>query len=160
MFSRRKGKDGKSKKKGANQELDQQPAKPRWTDAWARTSVEPEEVHELVKRCTEEIKSRGMPPISHLEKQSIPHALYSPNSPHLGLRQCSLQTLVQPHRVPQKLISFSAQLSINLSCYCPSDRRPIPARCGHLYATSSTTMRFAARPWRRSYGWLSQWYVI
>lgn len=160
MFSRRKGKDGKSKKKGANQELDQQPAKPRWTDAWARNSVEPEEVHELVKRCTEEIKSRGMPPNSHLEKQSIPHALYSPNPPHLGLRQCLLQTLVQLPRVPQKLISFSAQLSINLSYYCPSDRRPIPARCGHLYAISSTTMHSAARPWRRSYGWLSQWYVI
>ncbi|KAJ0104162.1 hypothetical protein J7T55_000513 [Diaporthe amygdali] len=60
MFSRRKGKDGKSKKKGANDELDQQPAKPKWTDAWARTSVEPEEVHELVKRCTEEIKSRAL----------------------------------------------------------------------------------------------------
>lgn len=60
MFTRRKGKDGKSKKKGANDEVDQQPAKPRWTDAWARTSVEPEEVHELVKRCTEEIKSRAL----------------------------------------------------------------------------------------------------
>ncbi|POS80790.1 hypothetical protein DHEL01_v200801 [Diaporthe helianthi] len=60
MFTRRKGKDGKSKKKGANDEADQQPAKPRWTDAWARTSVEPEEVHELVKRCTEEMKSRAL----------------------------------------------------------------------------------------------------
>ncbi|KAG8163735.1 hypothetical protein KVR01_007032 [Diaporthe batatas] len=60
MFTRRKGKDGKSKKKGANDDADQQPAKPRWTDAWARTSVEPEEVHELVKRCTEEIKSRAL----------------------------------------------------------------------------------------------------
>lgn len=70
MFSRRKGKDGKSKKKGANPDLDQQPAKPRWTDAWARTSVEPEEIHELVKRCTEEIKSRGTSPNSHLEEQA------------------------------------------------------------------------------------------
>lgn len=157
MFTRRKGKDGKSKKKGANQELDQQPAKPRWTDAWARTSVEPEEIHELVKRCTEEIKSRGMPPISHLEKQSLLHVVYSPDPPRLGLRQCSLQTVVQVPRVPRKLISFAVQLSINLSCYCPSDRRPILARCGRLYAISSTTMHFAARLWRRSYGWLSQW---
>lgn len=91
MFTRRKGKDGKSKKKGANAELDQQPAKPRWTDAWARTSVEPEEVHELVKRCTEEIKSRGMPLISRPEKQSMPHALCSPDPHRLGLHQCSLQ---------------------------------------------------------------------
>lgn len=53
-------KDGKSKKTRANAEHDaQQPAKPQWTDAWARTSVEPEEVHELIKRCTEEIKNRG-----------------------------------------------------------------------------------------------------
>ena len=80
MFTRRKGKDGKSKKKGANDEVDQQPAKPRWTDAWARTSVEPEEVHELVKRCTEEIKSRGMQSISRLDKQSILHALCSPQT--------------------------------------------------------------------------------
>lgn len=107
MFTRRKGKDGKSKKKGANPELDQQPAKPRWTDAWARTSVEPEEIHELVKRCTEEIKSRGMPPISHLGKQNISHAVYSPDSPRLGLRQCSLPIVVHLPRVPRKLISFA-----------------------------------------------------
>lgn len=160
MFSRRKGKDGKSKKKGANPDLDQQPAKPRWTDAWARTSVEPEEIHELVKRCTEEIKSRGTPPISHLEKQSIPHAVRSPEPLRPGLRQYSLQTLVQLPRVPRKLISFAVQLSINPSCYCPSDRLPTPAQCGHLYAISSTTMHFAARPWLRSCGWLSQWYVF
>lgn len=160
MFTRRKGKDGKSKKKGANPELDQQPAKPRWTDAWARTSVEPEEVHELVKRCTEEIKSRGMSSIPHLEKQSIPHVVYSPDPPRPGLRRCPLQTLVQPSRIPRKLISFPVQLSISLSYCCPSDRLPIPAQCGHSYATSSTTMHFAARPWRRSYGWPSQWYVV
>lgn len=59
LFSRKK--DGKSKKKGANDDdYDQQPARPQWSDAYARTSVEPEEVHELVKRCTEEIKNRGM----------------------------------------------------------------------------------------------------
>lgn len=68
VFSRLK-KDGKSKKKGASADLyDQQPAKPQWTDAWARTSVEPEEIHELVKRCTEEIKNRGMSPTkAHVE---------------------------------------------------------------------------------------------
>lgn len=90
MFSRRKGKDGKSKKKGANDELDQQPAKPKWTDAWARTSVEPEEVHELVKRCTEEIKSRGTPPVSRREKQIMLHAPYSPGPLCPRLRRCSL----------------------------------------------------------------------
>ncbi|KAF3764541.1 hypothetical protein M406DRAFT_43569 [Cryphonectria parasitica EP155] len=59
IFSRSK-KDGKSKKKGGNSDLDQQPAKPQWTDAWARSWVEPEEVHELVKRCTDEIKTRAL----------------------------------------------------------------------------------------------------
>lgn len=100
MFTRRKGKDGKSKKKGANDEADQQPAKPRWTDAWARNSVEPEEVHELVKRCTEEIKSRGTPSISRLDEHSTLHTLYGPDLPRSGLRQCSPQILVQLSRVP------------------------------------------------------------
>ncbi|GKU05003.1 hypothetical protein FLAG1_01337 [Fusarium langsethiae] len=59
LFSRLKGKDGKSKKKGAN-DLEQQPTKPQWTDAWTRTYVEPEEVHELIRCCTEELKARGL----------------------------------------------------------------------------------------------------
>lgn len=58
LFSRKK--DGKSKKKGSQDNGDQQPAKPKWTDGWARPSVEPEEVHELVTGCTVEIKKRGM----------------------------------------------------------------------------------------------------
>jgi hypothetical protein len=61
LFSRLKGKDGKSKKKGANDLDQQQPTKPQWTDAWTRTYVEPEEVHELIRCCTEELKARGMP---------------------------------------------------------------------------------------------------
>lgn len=57
LFSRKK--DGKSKKKSSQDESDQQPVKPAWTDGWIRASVEPEEVHELVKGCTIEIKKRG-----------------------------------------------------------------------------------------------------
>ncbi|KAF5721290.1 morphogenesis-related MSB1 [Fusarium mundagurra] len=60
LFSRLKGKDGKSKKKGANDSTQQLPQKPQWTDAWARTYVEPEEVHELIRCCTEELKARGL----------------------------------------------------------------------------------------------------
>lgn len=56
LFSRKK--DGKSKKKSQD-ENEQQPAKPTWTDGWTRQTVEPEEVHELVKGCTVEIKKRG-----------------------------------------------------------------------------------------------------
>ncbi|PSR87167.1 hypothetical protein BD289DRAFT_367470 [Coniella lustricola] len=58
VFSRLK-KDGKSKKKG-DAGLNDVPVGPQWTDAWARTIVEPEEIHELVKRCTEEIKNRAL----------------------------------------------------------------------------------------------------
>lgn len=64
FFSRLKGKDGPtkaSKKKGGLDDLtDQLPAKPTWTDAWTRTTVEPEEIQELVRGCTVELKSRGM----------------------------------------------------------------------------------------------------
>lgn len=64
IFSRLKGKDGptkvKSKKNGAGQDFASQvPAKPRWEDAYTRKTVEPEEIHELVKLCTEELKARG-----------------------------------------------------------------------------------------------------
>lgn len=33
--------------------------KPQWSDAWVRTRVDPEEVVELLRECTIELKSRG-----------------------------------------------------------------------------------------------------
>ncbi|KAL8693790.1 MAG: hypothetical protein Q9218_001438 [Villophora microphyllina] len=36
------------------------PPKPRWADAWLRKDVEPEEVQELLRGCTNEIKSRAL----------------------------------------------------------------------------------------------------
>ncbi len=36
------------------------PPKPQWEDAWLRKDVDPEEVHELLRGCTYEMKSRGM----------------------------------------------------------------------------------------------------
>lgn len=63
LFSRLKHKDGsKSKKKGADVDsfAEQLPKGPQWTDAWTRTTVEPEEVVELITLSTEELKSRGM----------------------------------------------------------------------------------------------------
>ena len=38
---------------------DATPAKPSWTDAWQRTEVAPEEVQELLRACTHELKARG-----------------------------------------------------------------------------------------------------
>jgi hypothetical protein len=65
FFSRLKGKDSPSKlskaKKHAPQTVVPQPLpNPRWEDAWIRKTVDPEEVQELLKGCTIELKSRGM----------------------------------------------------------------------------------------------------
>lgn len=65
LFARLKGKDSKSKKKAANDLASSLPPKPQWTDAYARNSVEPEEVHELIRCCTQELKARGMLLLSH-----------------------------------------------------------------------------------------------
>lgn len=64
LFSRLKGKDaGKLKsKKGANHDAlaDLQPLKPKWDDAYTRSTIEPEEIQDLIRRATEELKARGM----------------------------------------------------------------------------------------------------
>lgn len=61
IFSRIRSKDGKKSKKANLESLSHQlPNKPRWDDAYTRSSVEPEEIQELVRRCTEELKARGM----------------------------------------------------------------------------------------------------
>lgn len=62
LFSRMRSRDGPKKSKKANLEslTHQLPNKPRWEDAYTRSTVEPNEVQELVRRCTEELKARGM----------------------------------------------------------------------------------------------------
>lgn len=61
FLSRLKGRDGLRKKKNAVQGLnDSLPQKPKWDDAYTRSSVEPEEIHELLHFCTAELKARGM----------------------------------------------------------------------------------------------------
>ena len=68
FFSRLKGsntgpaKVSKSKKGAQQTGFNEEPSKPKWEDAWTRTSVEPEEVQELIRGCTLELKSRGMLP--------------------------------------------------------------------------------------------------
>jgi hypothetical protein len=67
FFSKLKSnKDGPAKvtkpKKGAAQNaVSQQQAlvKPKWEDAWIRKTVDPEEVQDLLRGCTLELKSRG-----------------------------------------------------------------------------------------------------
>ena len=52
----------KNKKRSgtANGAVPAPPPKPHWDDAWTRKEVEAEEIHELLRGCTHELKSRGM----------------------------------------------------------------------------------------------------
>ncbi|SPO02273.1 related to morphogenesis-related protein MSB1 [Cephalotrichum gorgonifer] len=59
FFSRFRSRDGKKSKKGESTDAGEA-APQRWADASARTSVEPEEIQELIRRCTEELKSRAL----------------------------------------------------------------------------------------------------
>lgn len=60
FLSRLKARDGLRKKKNGMQDLTNAlPQKPKWGDAYTRASVEPEEVHELLHVCTDELKARG-----------------------------------------------------------------------------------------------------
>lgn len=56
-----RGKDSTATKKQAKPTaaLNTGPAKPKWTDAWQRTEVAPEEVQDLVRGCVHELKARG-----------------------------------------------------------------------------------------------------
>lgn len=62
LFSRLKVRDGvKSKKKGATSDSSaSQPLRQKWDDAYARKTVEPDEVHDLLHYCTAELKARGL----------------------------------------------------------------------------------------------------
>ena len=55
-----RGKDSTATKKQAKPTaVNTAPAKPKWTDAWQRTEVAPEEVQDLVRGCVHELKARG-----------------------------------------------------------------------------------------------------
>lgn len=62
IFSRiNKARDARQKKKNALNDLENSlPTKPKWDDAYTRPSVEPDEIEDLIKCCSEEIKARGM----------------------------------------------------------------------------------------------------
>ncbi|KAJ5124232.1 uncharacterized protein N7515_008057 [Penicillium bovifimosum] len=57
-----RGKDSTATKKQAKPTaaVDLVPAKPKWTDAWQRTEVAPEEVQDLVRGCVHELKARAL----------------------------------------------------------------------------------------------------
>ncbi|GAD97207.1 morphogenesis protein (Msb1), putative [Paecilomyces variotii No. 5] len=56
-----RGKDSAAAKKQSKQTSEPaEPPKPKWTDAWLRTEVGPEEVQELLHGCTQELKFRAL----------------------------------------------------------------------------------------------------
>lgn len=56
-----RGKDSTATKKQAKPTaVNTAPAKPKWTDAWQRTEVAPEEVQDLVRGCVHELKARAL----------------------------------------------------------------------------------------------------
>ena len=138
FFSRLKGKDGPtkaSKKKGAQQALaNDAPPKPRWEDAWTRKTVEPEEVQELLRGCTLELKSKGMY-LLHIFPLSIMHQAMK----IILLRYTGL------------ICRFS-QLSIRRSCSFLFDRPQIPARRELSFDTFLTGVNYMERVWRKNYG--------
>jgi len=65
FFSKLKSKDGPAKVTKAQRKAQQNaapdaPPKPQWADAWTRKTVDPDEVQELLRGCTLELKSRGV----------------------------------------------------------------------------------------------------
>ena len=55
-----KSKDGASKKNAKSNGMSEPvQVKPRWEDAWLRKEVEPEEIQDLLRGCTYEMKARG-----------------------------------------------------------------------------------------------------
>lgn len=60
FFSRLRGREGGKKSKNGNQDGLEKATVKRWEDDSMRTYVEPEEIQELIRKCTEELKSRGM----------------------------------------------------------------------------------------------------
>ncbi|KAL4818129.1 hypothetical protein BDW67DRAFT_158618 [Aspergillus spinulosporus] len=57
-----RSKDSNAAKKSSNTPAaeDTGPAKPTWTDAWQRTEIAPEEVQQLLRGCTQELKVRAL----------------------------------------------------------------------------------------------------
>lgn len=115
-----KNKDSASKK-NANQNgvTEVAPQKPRWEDAWLRKDVEPEEVQELIRGCTHEMKARGM--------------ASNPCAVSVQLRRHWSELMGTDSEVPQRSIC-------PFSCY-HSDQPQTLVQLGRLSVISSTSQR-------------------
>ena len=62
---------GANAKKSVNQTaVAERPTGPKYTDGWLRPEVAPEEVQELLRGCTIEMKARGKEELTHHHKNS------------------------------------------------------------------------------------------
>ncbi|KAJ5233527.1 uncharacterized protein N7469_005293 [Penicillium citrinum] len=57
-----RGKDSNATKKQTKPTaiVDPTPARPKWTDAWLRSEIAPEEVADLIRGCSQELKARAL----------------------------------------------------------------------------------------------------
>lgn len=91
-----RGKDSTATKKQAKPTtVNTAPAKPKWTDAWLRTEVAPEEVQDLVRGCVHELKARG-------RWIDILTVEYSPYGPLFGL--LIIRRYSSPHAIPSPTV--------------------------------------------------------
>lgn len=107
---------------------DNGPSKPKWTDAWQRTEVSPEEVQDLLRGCTQELKARGRFPLSFLPFLSGP-LTSMPLRRHFAI-STFFTSLIIVMLSPQ-------QVSKHLSSYYLSGQAPTPALHVHSSATTS-----------------------
>lgn len=114
-----RSKDSNATKKNVKPPVVQDPGppKPSWSDAWLRSEIAPDEVQDLLRGCTQELKARGMLVLQ------LPPVLESPKRAHSS---------VADHHV-------ALQLLIPLSSLYLSAQAPTPARRVPLFATTSTT---------------------
>jgi len=59
FFRKKKDGDRAASKAAKRDNLPAVPQKPRWEESWARKQAAPDEIHELIHVCTQEMKSRG-----------------------------------------------------------------------------------------------------
>jgi hypothetical protein len=70
------------------------PAKPKWEEAWSLKEVQPKEVQELIRVCTQEMKSRGIYPVrlvdcanSASSRDALPPPPLQTRPGHAGLQE-------------------------------------------------------------------------
>jgi hypothetical protein len=163
LFGMFKGKEAQKRGTKGQNGAAIEPSKPRWTDAWTRTEVEPEEIAELVHGATAELKSRGespSPSASRLLRILAREAVYD-----IGHgSQSSCASRFGGHTTGTDNLFIEKRLKCP-SCSFLSGLHRTQAQRGPLSAISSVRvlwkrLQWAERDWRLSCGWSSHWYAV